>query len=308
MINKIFGIGLSKTGTSSLHEALTRLGINSIHYPNDEITYRELKSGNFNLSILKKYKAVADTPVVPYYPQLDKLFPGSKFILTVREMESWLVSVEKHWATAPAFEDQPLKREFQEFIRRAVYGTIEFNKERFQYVYELHHKNVLDYFKNRPGDLLVMDICKGDGYEKLCPFLGLPVLNEPFPHANEWMHKLIKATTEVKSILPENATTILIDDQAFGVEFESARKFIPFPESNGIYQGSPHDSSSAIAAFQKTISQHQPQYVVLGWPSFWWRDVYPEFNEYMTRQCDEIMSNDELVVYRINKTLFSKYE
>lgn len=308
MIHKIFGIGLSKTGTSSLSEALNRLGIKSIHYPNDEITQGELKRGNFDLSILKKYQAITDTPVVPYYPQFDKLFPGSKFILTTRDMDSWLVSVQKHWQTAPTFENEPIKREFQEFIRAAVYGTIEFNKERFQYVYELHYKNVLDYFKYRQNDLLVIDICNGEGYEKLCPFLGLPVLDEPFPHANEWMHKLIKATTEVKSILPENATAILIDDQAFGVEFESSRKFIPFPEFNGIYQGSPQDSSSAITAFQKTISQYQPQFVVLGWPSFWWRDVYPEFNEYMARQCDEILSNDELIVYRINKTLFSKYE
>jgi hypothetical protein len=300
MINKIFGIGLSKTGTSSLSEALNQLGIKSIHYPNDEVTYHELKNGNFNLSILEKYQAVADTPVVPYYPQLDKLFQGSKFILTIRDMDTWLVSVEKHWTTAPAFEDHPLKRKFQDFIRTAVYGIVEFNKERFQYVYERHYKNVIEYFQSRPGDLLIMDICNGEGYEKLCPFLELPTLNEPFPHANEWMHKLIKATAEMKSILPGNASAILIDDQAFGVEFESARKFIPFPESNGIYQGSPQDSSSAITSFQKTISSHHPEYVVMGWPSFWWLDVYPEFDEYMRHQCEQVLANDELLVFRIN--------
>ena len=32
-INKVFGIGLSRTGTSSLYEALTILGIDTIHYP-----------------------------------------------------------------------------------------------------------------------------------------------------------------------------------------------------------------------------------------------------------------------------------
>ena len=35
---KIFGLGLSKTGTSSLGEALNILGINTIHYPFDEAT------------------------------------------------------------------------------------------------------------------------------------------------------------------------------------------------------------------------------------------------------------------------------
>jgi Sulfotransferase domain len=40
------------------------------------------------------------------------------------------------------------------------------------------------YFENRPGKLLVIDICNGDGYEKLCPFLGLPTINEAFPKEN----------------------------------------------------------------------------------------------------------------------------
>lgn len=302
MINKIFGIGLSKTGTSSLSAALSQLGISSIHYPNDERTYHELKSGNYNLSILKKYQAVTDTPVVPFYPQLDKLFPGSKFILTVREMDSWLVSVKKHWETATTYEGQPAKKAFQEFIRAAVYGTVEFHQERFQYVYELHYKNVLEYFQGRPDDLLVMNICNGEGYEQLCPFLDLPVLDEPFPHANEWMHKLIKATADMKSVIPERASAVLIDDQAFGFDFESARSFIPFPESNGIYMGSPLNSTSAISAFQKTISTYHPEYIVLGWPSFWWQEAYPEFDAYMKSRCEEVMVNDELMVYKMNKS------
>ncbi|MCZ6834530.1 MAG: hypothetical protein O7G85_02035, partial [Planctomycetota bacterium] len=33
--NKVFGIGLSRTGTRSLNEALTILGIPSCHWPTD---------------------------------------------------------------------------------------------------------------------------------------------------------------------------------------------------------------------------------------------------------------------------------
>ena len=37
----------------------------------------------------------------------------------------------------------------------------------------------------RPDDLLVLDICGGRaGWEVLCPFLGVPVPNTPFPNAN----------------------------------------------------------------------------------------------------------------------------
>jgi hypothetical protein len=39
---KVFGIGLSRTGTVSLATALTALGIEARHYPHDPITQEEL--------------------------------------------------------------------------------------------------------------------------------------------------------------------------------------------------------------------------------------------------------------------------
>ena len=52
----------------------------------------------------------------------------------------------------------------------------------------LSHKqrieNILMYFQDRPEDLLVIDICGGEGWEKLCPFLDLPTRNDLFTHAN----------------------------------------------------------------------------------------------------------------------------
>ena len=36
-----------------------------------------------------------------------------------------------------------------------------------------------------PDDLLVFDLPKGDGWEKLCGFLGHEVPDKPFPHANK---------------------------------------------------------------------------------------------------------------------------
>ena len=36
----------------------------------------------------------------------------------------------------------------------------------------------------RPGDFLVINIPAGEGWDKLCPFLGLPVPDAPFPLKN----------------------------------------------------------------------------------------------------------------------------
>ena len=37
--NKVFGLGMSRTGTSSLCEALNHLGIRTTHYPFDPTTH-----------------------------------------------------------------------------------------------------------------------------------------------------------------------------------------------------------------------------------------------------------------------------
>ena len=95
---KIFGLGLSRTGTSSLGQAIDLLGFPTIHYPYDSDTYQELTCGNYKLSVLKKYDAVVDISVAPFYAQLDIAFPGSKFILTVRDEAAWLASMKSHFS------------------------------------------------------------------------------------------------------------------------------------------------------------------------------------------------------------------
>lgn len=181
---KVFGIGLSRTGTKSLTISLNQLGFNIVHYPNDTKTLQELMAGNYNLSILQDCDGITDITTVSYYPQLDRLFPNSKFILTVREKESWLKGIEAHWHNKPVFDTNPEnedKMRLRRFLRLAVYGTYTFNADRLAYVYDLHHKNVMDYFKDRPESLLVLNICGGEGWEVLCPFLERSILQEEFP-------------------------------------------------------------------------------------------------------------------------------
>lgn len=44
-----------------------------------------------------------------------------------------------------------------------------------------HHENVRTFFQDKPGKLLELNIIAGDGWEKLCPFLGKPIPDQPFP-------------------------------------------------------------------------------------------------------------------------------
>ena len=183
--SKVFGIGLSRTGTTSLTRALEHLGHRTIHYPHDPVTLAELSGSVYRLSVLDEFDAVTDITVSPYYAQLDSAYPGSKFVLTVRNMDQWLVSMAKHFdRLGPHLEQHPEMRPFTDFICAAVYGTQAFERERMKWVYETHVQNVRSFFRGRPDDLLEVDICSGAGWTELCSFLGQPTPDTTFPYLN----------------------------------------------------------------------------------------------------------------------------
>jgi hypothetical protein len=165
--SKVFAIGLSRTGTTSLNEAVEILGFSAIHYPP-------------SLQEIELYDAATDLPVADAFERLDARFPGSKFIYTVRERAGWLESCRRHWLRRQEKTDE-LNRE----LRRRLYGTTDFDPDQFTQAYDRHEKRVLSYFAQRPHDLLVLDICAGHAdWETLCSFLGVPVPDVPFPHTN----------------------------------------------------------------------------------------------------------------------------
>lgn len=83
---------MGRTGTQSLTKALQILELNVVHYPNDQETLLHIQTGHFRLPRLETCDGITDTVVVPYYAQFDNLYPDSRFILTAREIESWLRS------------------------------------------------------------------------------------------------------------------------------------------------------------------------------------------------------------------------
>jgi hypothetical protein len=183
---KIFGLGLSRTGTKSLAEALGKLGFRIAHFPRDRRTCKELFSGqSCRFSLLERYDGITDITTIPFFRCLDETYRGSKFVLTVRGREEWLSAMEHHLRKNPLsrwFPDILRERKIRRLLRMRVFGRIDFEREHFSRVYESHHFSVEEYFRARTESLLVMDITAGDGWEKLCPFLGEEIRYDPFPH------------------------------------------------------------------------------------------------------------------------------
>jgi hypothetical protein len=174
---KLFCLGLSRTGTTTFHAASVLLGLASAHYPAQAAVH--WLRGDFLTDTLLPYDSVSDLPVPVYFRELDRRYPGSKFVLTVRDIDDWLVSVDEFFGRTPKSSPQTLLRDL---VRAACYGVITFNSTRFRDVYERHLEAVVNHFRDRPDDLLIMDVSKKQGWTALCPFLGCPPPPVPFPH------------------------------------------------------------------------------------------------------------------------------
>lgn len=175
---RIFGIGMHKTATTSLHTALKILKFDSAHWKSAhwaKAIWSEMIAMGKS-STLEQHYALTDLPLPLLYKQLDKAYPGSKFILTVRDEQKWLRSVEKHWSYdynqfRASWDHDP----FSHRIHKELYGINTFNAAVFLAKYRQHNAEVKDYFKSRPEDLLVMHMDKDEGWAELCSFLNCPV-------------------------------------------------------------------------------------------------------------------------------------
>jgi hypothetical protein len=191
-MNKVFGIGMSKTGTSSLGRCFEILGLTPTDgfrqelkdlvrsgRPSDPIN-NKFKYDPFNpvlnkeilrevFKIADRFKSFQDAPWYMLFKYLDEQYPNSKFILTLRK-SSRIQAISDWWHNESVghCEGPPTDK----FI------------EKQSRIYEAHNAAVRSYFQDRPNDLLIVCWENGDGWPELCEFLDLPVPNESFPHVN----------------------------------------------------------------------------------------------------------------------------
>jgi hypothetical protein len=173
--HKIFGIGLGKTGTTSLHFALELLGFRSAHAPTviSKFINHEARTGKPLLSTLEPYyDAFIDWPISSLYSQLDRRFPGSKFILTIRDPLARYHSACRHMEYDRARMRQGLPYAWLSLEPEALFVLRDM----------LHTAAVKSYFEGRSEDLLVTRIVDGEAWQELCGFLRRPVPCAGFPH------------------------------------------------------------------------------------------------------------------------------
>ncbi len=194
---KVIGAGYGRTGTLSLQLALEQLGLGPCYHmqtiimrPRHLWVWAKIGQGEPAdwHTLLQKYQAAVDFPVSLYWRELLDVYPDAKFILTVRDAESWYDStVETIYQTVTLKWLPKVLPPLGLFIRMVndiIWDGV-FNG-RF-----LHRPHAIQKFEQHnaavqqtipPERLLVFSV--KDGWEPLCKFLQVPIPNIPFPHAN----------------------------------------------------------------------------------------------------------------------------
>jgi len=198
---KVFCIGRNKTGTTSLGRALRDIGYKVGNQATAELLIYDYAQRNFRpiVEYCCTAEAFQDVPFsLPYtYQVLDYAFPGSRFILSIRDDEDeWYRSLirfhQKRLGVQGKITKEHLSNDqyrYTGFVweaNRIIYNTPEddpYNERILKEHYLRHNEDVIEYFKFR-SDLLVINLKEPGSYQRFCDFLEAEPVYEEFPWLN----------------------------------------------------------------------------------------------------------------------------
>ena len=176
-MNKLFIIGLPRTGTTSISVALLDYGFKVAH---TAYTKRAFELAD----------VISDAPCFADYKELDKLFPNSKFVYLDRALERWVPSMQM-LLNKMLPELAPKSGYLNPVLKRCINKTFSplttensLDTRHLESCYRTHQQEVFHYFSNR-DDLLAIDISQKNSLQKLVDFLGIESATAgDFPHLN----------------------------------------------------------------------------------------------------------------------------
>ena len=213
---KVLCLGCSRTGTATLRNALQRLGyIDAYHgfsvtmeNPLDGKIWLEAQCPSINKTsgrvfsredfdqVLGHCQAAADFPATAFSEELMRLYPDAKVILTTRNEDAWVKSMKMlyHSFANPSWR---LRRMWANWVgidwKWGVGAVDNFCVKYYgedletegRKRYREHNEKVRGACSGTPGRLLEWNVEDGDGWEKLCGFLGESVPDCEFPAGND---------------------------------------------------------------------------------------------------------------------------
>lgn len=177
----VFGVGLQKTGTTTLGDALRIWGFKHQSYSDRGCHMYANGAIQELLEWSDHFESCDDVPWLMLYRELEQRHPNARFILTRRSNpNAWFRSLCKHSQRMGAYKPSLV-------MNKAIYGRAdpENDKAGSIQIYHKHLEEVRDWFRPRPQKLIELCWEEGDAWEELAQFLGLEAPNAPFPHSNK---------------------------------------------------------------------------------------------------------------------------
>lgn len=198
---KVIGAGFGRTGTSSLKQALERLGFGPCYHMEEVVKkpagvpfWQAAARGQAVdwRALFAGWGSAVDFPAALYYRELADAFPDAKVVLTVRDPEKWYESMR-----------QTIHPSLTRFPNRIVAPWLPFVSGPYLTMGETEMKReVIDRFADKAHVLGVfaarndevrrtipperlLEFRVSEGWGPLCAFLGVPVPDEPFPNVND---------------------------------------------------------------------------------------------------------------------------
>jgi Sulfotransferase domain len=187
---KVIGTGLGRTGTKSMQTALVMLGFGPCHHMVEVIQHPEtlplwIEAGEGRAdwdAIFKDYHSAVDYPSAAYWRELTSYYPNAKVLHTVRDPEEWFESAHATIMSPGGIS----RRDGGDMVSRFFLGL------RQRVPFEVDDRAaMIEYFRRHteavtaaiPRERLLVHQM-GEGWERLCRFLEVPVPREPFPFEN----------------------------------------------------------------------------------------------------------------------------
>jgi len=117
-----------------------------------------------------------------------------------------------------------------------------------------------------------------------------------------WEERLQVALQDIATSIPADKTVILVDENQWGFQLLSEFRILPFVERNGQYWGPPFDDKTAIGELER-MRYCGADYIVFGWPAFWWLDYYSELRNYLSCTFHCILHNSRVIIFDLRQPL-----
>lgn len=189
---KVFCIGLNKTGTTSLESTFRHLKFKINKQITGERLFDDYLKGNYQPIINlcnndKEFYQDIPFSLPNTYKILEKHFPDAKFILNIRDTpEIWTDSLIRFHKKIFYKGKKPVKKVVKsiKYIRKSyvydflskVCGTPDenlYDKETLIKFYNTYNNNVIEYFKDKPDKLLVINLSNENDLSCMCKFLNI---------------------------------------------------------------------------------------------------------------------------------------